>query len=245
MSAPSDAMADAVEPCVGEHCCCCGPGDTCCDCGEIMPDWEAKAKEFAEVAMGNAARIGELETELAAHRLAHTPAQPAGAEREAAVKLIETRPTKLVRATVDETICTCGSPYFDLGTHAEVCPALRAVDASPGWVPAGWKLVPVEADDNMVAAGLGATGNLHPAEAYRQMLAAAPATPDSAPNVQALVEAALRKAIADAIGKLINEPRGRQMCMASSAYVTAQIAATEAVSSALASIQTASGEVKP
>jgi hypothetical protein len=36
----------------------------------------------------------------------------------------------------------------------------------------GWKLVPVEASDEMVSAGYGERGNLHPADAYRRMLAA-------------------------------------------------------------------------
>jgi hypothetical protein len=30
---------DDDDPCAnGVHCCCCGPGDVCCDCGETMPD---------------------------------------------------------------------------------------------------------------------------------------------------------------------------------------------------------------
>lgn len=30
------------EPCEGgAHCCCCGPGEACCDCGRIMPDQAA------------------------------------------------------------------------------------------------------------------------------------------------------------------------------------------------------------
>lgn len=74
------------EPCEdGQHCCCCGPGEPCCDCGEIMPDWHAKAKEFAEVALGNAMRIGELEIELirANDRIAALSATPAPSDQDA------------------------------------------------------------------------------------------------------------------------------------------------------------------
>lgn len=34
------APAEAEDPCsVGGHCCCCGPGEACCDCGEVMPQY--------------------------------------------------------------------------------------------------------------------------------------------------------------------------------------------------------------
>jgi hypothetical protein len=51
---------------------------------------------------------------------------------------------------------------------------LATPPASDAAVPAGFVLVPAEATDEMIAAGYGERGNLHPADSYRRMLAAAP-----------------------------------------------------------------------
>lgn len=47
--------ADDGTPCP-PHCCCCGPGEPCCDCGEIMPDPTTSA--------GIAAALVDLDVEL-------------------------------------------------------------------------------------------------------------------------------------------------------------------------------------
>lgn len=39
---PVGGSADTLDDDVcegGIHCCCCGPGEPCCDCGQIMPAW--------------------------------------------------------------------------------------------------------------------------------------------------------------------------------------------------------------
>jgi hypothetical protein len=33
------SLADDDSPCP-PHCCCCGPGDPCCDCGRVIPTIE-------------------------------------------------------------------------------------------------------------------------------------------------------------------------------------------------------------
>jgi hypothetical protein len=116
--------------------------------------------------------------------------------------------------------------------------ALRAVDAPPGGVPVGWKLVPAEPTQDMndaatevlVDDGRGRHTALNWSEAadvYRAMLAAAPAIPDPAPNVQALIEALHR--LDDNLEEMGLVPEGH---------------ARSTLQAALTSIQAASGEVK-
>ena len=32
------SIEETDDPCEGgQHCCCCGPGEACCDCGMVMP----------------------------------------------------------------------------------------------------------------------------------------------------------------------------------------------------------------
>lgn len=61
-----DGAAEVGEVCEdGGHCCCCGPGDPCCDCGQIMPDREElPALRRALADLLHACRVADAKEDL-------------------------------------------------------------------------------------------------------------------------------------------------------------------------------------
>lgn len=45
LRAAHPASGGEADPCSGEHCCCCGPSEVCCDCGATMVDLPREVAE--------------------------------------------------------------------------------------------------------------------------------------------------------------------------------------------------------